>query len=197
MSLLPRKANVSRLLRRTAVAPHSRIHQFARRADRGFTGGQSNWDTQPQSTGKTQWHLCLPAKCRVCPPAACRGCRGPDYPRPRGVSTRSNLPWLKSSIGRVQSALDCTLPAPPRGIMTHDSPSNAVASDTWAARLTKLEELFAHLERTVEVLDGVLLAHARRVEQLEQELLRTRRLAESLSAQEESRDPGSEKPPHY
>lgn len=67
-----------------------------------------------------------------------------------------------------------------------------------ADRLTRLEELIAHLERTQENLSQVLIEQQKRLEILEASL--GRHLEEWSSHLEETRTPRSpldEKPPHY
>lgn len=64
-------------------------------------------------------------------------------------------------------------------------------------RITRLEELFAHLERVVGDLNEVLVAQGRRLDALELELARCTRIADTLRAASETRSALDERPPHY
>lgn len=67
-----------------------------------------------------------------------------------------------------------------------------------AERLTRLEELYMHLQRTMQELDGVAVASQKRLDALEGGLSRlARRLdvaIESLGSEERGEQ---ERPPHY
>ena len=55
----------------------------------------------------------------------------------------------------------------------------------------------AHLERTVQELDGVVLDQQKRIESLERKLESLTGALHSLRAPEQERKPEDEKPPHY
>ncbi len=68
----------------------------------------------------------------------------------------------------------------------------------WAARLTALEELLTHVQRTLEDIHDVVLAQQKQLDGCDVRLKRLERdvptVARSLS---EDRDPEEERPPHY
>lgn len=67
-----------------------------------------------------------------------------------------------------------------------------------ATRVTDLEMLFTHLQRTVHDLDQVLVQQQRRFDAMEQTLRRLTHDLESVSGVvEPRRDPVEERPPHY
>jgi uncharacterized coiled-coil protein SlyX len=68
-----------------------------------------------------------------------------------------------------------------------------------SARLIELEELVTHLQRTVQDLDGVVLAQQRQLDTLAQRLARlSGQLEANLSARgEPPRTLEDDKPPHY
>jgi SlyX protein len=67
-----------------------------------------------------------------------------------------------------------------------------------SARMTELEGLFTHLQRTVQELDQVVLAQQRRIEVLEAQVLRLAAGLEALSGSSEPpRTMEDERPPHY
>jgi uncharacterized coiled-coil protein SlyX len=67
-----------------------------------------------------------------------------------------------------------------------------------AERLTKLEELFTHLQQTVLDLNQVLIAQSRRVDALEAKLGQVASsVAERAAEPERPFDPEAERPPHY
>lgn len=66
------------------------------------------------------------------------------------------------------------------------------------SRMTDLEMLFTHLQRTVRDLDQVLVRQQRRMDVLEQTLQRLTQDLESVSGPvEPRRDLEEERPPHY
>ena len=70
--------------------------------------------------------------------------------------------------------------------------------DRLDARITKLEELLTHLQRTVEDLNGAILQVQKRLDALASEAARLGREVLSLSdTGEEIRSPAEERPPHY
>jgi uncharacterized coiled-coil protein SlyX len=67
-----------------------------------------------------------------------------------------------------------------------------------SARMTELEGLFTHLQRTVQDLDQAVLAQHRRLEILETRLLRLAAGLDALSGPSEPpRTLEDERPPHY
>jgi len=67
-----------------------------------------------------------------------------------------------------------------------------------SARLVQLEELFLHLQRTVQDLDGVVLAQQKSLDAMERRIAQLTAHVETVSrAVAEPRDALDEKPPHY
>ncbi len=67
-----------------------------------------------------------------------------------------------------------------------------------AARLTELETLFTHLQRTLVELDKVVFEQAKHIESLERQFVRvTGDLGALRGAVAERLKPEDEKPPHY
>lgn len=65
-------------------------------------------------------------------------------------------------------------------------------------RLTRLEEMFVHLERTTEELNEVVVEQNRRIARLEMSVRKLHERQERLLASLESpRSAEDEKPPHY
>ena len=77
-------------------------------------------------------------------------------------------------------------------------PNNGAAADSVAERVTKLEELFTHLQRTVLDLNQVLIEHGQRVDAMQAKLAQIASAVEERIA-EPARpfDPEAERPPHY
>jgi uncharacterized coiled-coil protein SlyX len=76
----------------------------------------------------------------------------------------------------------------------NDEPSSTGGN----ARLTALEELFTHLQRTVADLNDVVIQQQRRIEILEQRLDRALNELETVAGKiTEERRPEDDKPPHY
>ncbi len=66
------------------------------------------------------------------------------------------------------------------------------------SRLTELETLFTHMQRTIQDLDQVVVEQARRIDLLEREMrLLTSDLRTLRDASREPRRPEDEVPPHY
>ncbi|MCU0707876.1 MAG: SlyX family protein [Pirellula sp.] len=66
------------------------------------------------------------------------------------------------------------------------------------SRLTELETLFTHMQRTIQDLDQVVVEQARRIDLLEREMrLLTSDLRTLRDAYREPRRPEDEVPPHY
>lgn len=71
-------------------------------------------------------------------------------------------------------------------------------SNLLAGRVTKLEELFTHLQRTLLDLNEVVIACQRRVDLLEARFTRLAGVvAERTAEPERPFDPEAERPPHY
>lgn len=67
-----------------------------------------------------------------------------------------------------------------------------------SSRMTELEGLFTHLQKTVQELDQVVLAQQRRLEVLEARVLRLAAGIEALAgASEPPRTLEDDRPPHY
>lgn len=67
-----------------------------------------------------------------------------------------------------------------------------------ADRVTKLEELFTHLQRTLLELNEVVIECHRRTDLLEEKLSRlASAVAEQVAGPERPFDPEAERPPHY
>jgi uncharacterized coiled-coil protein SlyX len=65
-------------------------------------------------------------------------------------------------------------------------------------RLTKLEELFLHLQRTVQELDQAVIEAHKRMDAIEAQQRWTARQLDTLASESEApRRPEDEKPPHY
>jgi SlyX protein len=65
-------------------------------------------------------------------------------------------------------------------------------------RLTELETLFTHMQRTIQELDQVVIDQARRIDLLEREMrLLSSDLRTVRDATREPRRPEDELPPHY
>jgi len=77
-------------------------------------------------------------------------------------------------------------------------PNNGAAADSVAERVTKLEELFTYLQRTVLDLNQVLIEHGQRVDAMQAKLAQIASAVEERIA-EPARpfDPEAERPPHY
>jgi uncharacterized coiled-coil protein SlyX len=77
-------------------------------------------------------------------------------------------------------------------------PNNGAAADSVAERVTKLEELFTHLQRTVLDLNQVLIEHGQRVDAMQAKLAQIASAVEERIA-EPARpfDPEAERPPLY
>jgi uncharacterized coiled-coil protein SlyX len=72
------------------------------------------------------------------------------------------------------------------------------APDALAERITKLEELFTHLQRTVLDLNEVLIKHGQRVDAAEARLAQlASAVAERTAEPARPFDPEAERPPHY
>lgn len=85
-----------------------------------------------------------------------------------------------------------------------DSPRNEQASGApepppdWAARLTRLEELYLHQERLLRTLDEVVRDVQQRLSLQEQRFRPlVARLDDLAQGLEEQRSPEEERPPHY
>lgn len=77
-------------------------------------------------------------------------------------------------------------------------PAEGQSSELYLRRLTRLEEVFTHLEQTVQTLDQVIRQQQRALQQVELTLSRLHRQVEYLRAGEDAqRDPRAEQPPHY
>ena len=75
----------------------------------------------------------------------------------------------------------------------HDDPLTSLSS-----RITELEGLFTHLQRTVQELDEAVIAQHRRLEILETRVLRLAAGLDALSGPPEPpRTLEDERPPHY
>ena len=67
-----------------------------------------------------------------------------------------------------------------------------------AARLAHVEELFMHLQRTVQDLDQVVILQGKRLDTLERKVSQFAVVLETLAPASEQEPPLSEsKPPHY
>lgn len=67
-----------------------------------------------------------------------------------------------------------------------------------AARLTAVEELVTHLQRTVEDIHDVVLAQQKQIDACDSRLKRLERDVQTVSrSMPEDRDPEQERPPHY
>lgn len=76
--------------------------------------------------------------------------------------------------------------------------STSDASAALAARLTELETLFTHLQRTLAELDQVVFEQAKKIESLERHFVRiSGDLGTLRGAMAERLKPEDEKPPHY
>jgi uncharacterized coiled-coil protein SlyX len=64
-------------------------------------------------------------------------------------------------------------------------------------RLVALEHLVTHLERDVGTLNAVLLEQRKEIESLKRMLNRLDDRVTRLAEEEEPRDPGEQRPPHY
>lgn len=65
-------------------------------------------------------------------------------------------------------------------------------------RLTELESLFTHLERTVHDLNGVVLEQQAQIEAFKREVARLGgQIADLAQSQPDERDPLAERPPHW
>jgi SlyX protein len=81
-----------------------------------------------------------------------------------------------------------------RMVRTHDEEF----AQQFLSRLTDLEVLFTHLQRTVHDLDQVVIRHERRLDSLEQALQHLTRHMDGLSnSPEEPISLEDERPPHY
>lgn len=70
--------------------------------------------------------------------------------------------------------------------------------DRLDARITKLEELLTHLQRTVDALNEAVLHVQKRLDVVASEAARLGREVVQLSdVREEVRSPDEERPPHY
>jgi uncharacterized coiled-coil protein SlyX len=78
------------------------------------------------------------------------------------------------------------------------NPNDRAAANALAERVTKLEELFTHLQRTVLDLNQVLIEHGQRVDAMQAKLAQIASAVEERMA-EPARpfDPEAERPPHY
>lgn len=75
---------------------------------------------------------------------------------------------------------------------------NPDRSDPSAERLTKLEELFTHLQQTVLDLNQAVIECHRRIEAVDAKVSRAvETLAERAADPERPFDPEAERPPHY
>ena len=70
-------------------------------------------------------------------------------------------------------------------------------NDTSEGRLVRIESALAHLQHDIEQLNQSLTEHFRRLQNFEQRFTRIEHEIEVLGESPESRDPESEKPPHY
>lgn len=78
------------------------------------------------------------------------------------------------------------------------SNKNSRQDEALAARVTELETLFTHLQRTVGELDQVVLAQQKRLESLEGKVAAMRADLNAVSRSGgEERTLEDEKPPHY
>jgi uncharacterized coiled-coil protein SlyX len=76
--------------------------------------------------------------------------------------------------------------------------ASADSTAALAARLTELETLFTHLQRTLAELDKVVFEQAKKIESLERQFVRiTGDLGSLRGAVAERLKPEDEKPPHY
>lgn len=67
-----------------------------------------------------------------------------------------------------------------------------------AERITRLEELFTHLQQTVLDLNEVVIECQRRVDALDAKILRVvDSIADQAAGPERPFDPEAERPPHY
>ncbi|MBI3860755.1 MAG: SlyX family protein [Planctomycetia bacterium] len=64
-------------------------------------------------------------------------------------------------------------------------------------RLVKLEFLTTHLERELAALNSVLIEQQKEIDSLKRTLARVDDRITRLAEDEEQRDPGDERPPHY
>lgn len=70
--------------------------------------------------------------------------------------------------------------------------------DPLTARVTALEELFTHLQRTVQELDQVVIGLQKRLDAVDFEFQRLADVvARRIDEPEPPFDPASERPPHY
>jgi uncharacterized coiled-coil protein SlyX len=75
---------------------------------------------------------------------------------------------------------------------------NTVNLKSNESRLTSLEELVTHLERTAQDLNDVLLAQQKRIEQLDQQMILLRgEVDRALTDTTQPPRLEDEKPPHY
>ncbi len=82
----------------------------------------------------------------------------------------------------------------------HSRPQNSEPQEAaaWAARLTAVEELVTHLQRTVEDLHHVVLAQQKQLDACDARLRRLERDVQTVARSVgEQRDPEEERPPHY
>jgi uncharacterized coiled-coil protein SlyX len=80
----------------------------------------------------------------------------------------------------------------------HPSFKSMSASQSPEQRLVELELLTTHLERDLATLNSVLLDQQKEIDLLKQVIGRLdERMARFGPAEDEPRDPGSERPPHY
>lgn len=73
-----------------------------------------------------------------------------------------------------------------------------ISIDSLSVRVTKLEELFTHLQRTVLELNQVLIEQGQRVDALQARLAQlASAVAERVAEPARPFDPVAERPPHY
>ena len=78
------------------------------------------------------------------------------------------------------------------------NPSDHSPDKPLESRLTELEALFTHLQRTVADLDEIILAQGKRLDETERRLQQLDQQVETLGeTATEPRNPEDEKPPHY
>jgi uncharacterized coiled-coil protein SlyX len=66
-----------------------------------------------------------------------------------------------------------------------------------ASRVVELELMVTHLQRDVELLNGVILEQQREFESLRRMLTKLDDRVTRLGEEDDPRDPLSERPPHY
>ena len=77
-------------------------------------------------------------------------------------------------------------------------PDDRIAAGAIAERVTKLEELFTHLQRTVFDLNQVLIEQSQRVDAMQARLGQlASAVAERTAEPARPFDPEAERPPHY